>query len=135
MVYSDYEYTVLTWENDVVTKIKFINTESKDENSEEEITYSTVPAGSFGSAVISTAVMCDGADGIGLNKMFGANLKYLPEKIVRTDDGENLVSTSEISFDSVTKLPVSEKTTYTKKSEEKKTQITETTYTWDIPSK
>lgn len=135
VVYSDYEYTVLTWENDVVTKIKFINTESKDESSEEEITYSTVPAGSFGSAIISTAVMCDGADGIGLNKMFGANLKYLPEKIVSTDDGENLVSTSEISFDSVTKLPVSEKTTYTKKSEEKKTQITETTYTWDIPSK
>lgn len=135
VVYSDYEYTVLTWENDVVTKIKFINTDIKDENSEEEITYSDVPAGSFGRALTSTAVMCDGVDGIGLNNMFGASVKYLPEKIVRTDYGENHIATSEFSFDSVTKLPVSEKTTYTKMGVEKKTQITETTYTWDIPSK
>ena len=135
VVYSDLNYTVITWENDVITKIETKNEEHKDDNFEEEITYSDVPAGSFSNAVTSVAVWCDGADGIGLNKMFGANLKYLPEKIVRTDDGENLVSTSEISFDSVTKLPVSEKTTYTKKSEDKKTQITETTYTWDIPSK
>lgn len=135
VVYSDLNYTVLTWENDVVTKIETKNEEHKDDNFEEEITYSDVPAGSFSNAVISVAVWCDGADGICLNKMFGASVKYLPKKIVRTDYGENLVSTSEFSFDSVTKLPVSVKTTDSKMWGEKKTQITETTYTWDIPSK
>lgn len=135
VVYSDLNYTVITWENDVITKIETKNEEHKDDNFEEEITYSDVPAGSFSNAVASVAVWCDGADGICLNKMFGASVKYLPKKIVRTDYGENNIATSEFSFDSVTKLPVSEKTTYTKMGVEKKTQITETTYTWDIPSK
>ena len=135
VVYREDEYAKLTWENDFITKYEIISGSYKDEGFECEITYSNIPMGQFGGDLVASVVMCYGSDGIGLNGMFGATPKYYPKKEVIRDYGEGLIATREFSFDSLTKLLTSVKVTETETNGEAKTQTSELTLTWDVPSK